>query len=216
MDKRKLIVVKNEEATLSSNLLENDIEREENKEEQKEEQESNAEYPYRPRQITVYYQKYNNNLYKILIPYDFELKRYFAKKEEISFYDHKDYLIEKLDEFCKNEVFNIEKKIIPKGCWQRFVIHLPKFLFFLVYLYVFIFISLLTFFNPAILTILYFIMQKIYKSLKIIRFVKYEKLKMKEIENLLEIENQTQFCKDNGIKWILGQSGYWLEVKKNE
>ena len=199
------IVIK-KESSLSTKLLENE----------EKESESNSEYQPRPRQITVYYQKYNNNFYKILIPYDFEEKRYFAKKEEINFYDHKDYLIDKLEEFCSNPIFNIEKKIIPKGCWQRFVIHLPKFLFFFIYLYLFIFICLLTFFNPAILTILYFIMQKIYKSLKIIRFVKYEKLKMKEIENVLEIENKSKFCKDNSIKWIFGQSGYWLEVKKIE
>ncbi len=195
--------------SLSSKLIEK-------AEKTEEESIQNSEYQPRPRQITVYYQKYNNNYYKILIPYDFDEKRYFAKKEEINFYEHRDYLMDKLEEFCSNPVFNIEKKIVPKGCWQRFVIHLPKFLFFLVYLYLFIFICLLTFFNPAILTILYFIMQKIYKSLKMIRFVKYEKLKMKEIENILEIENNSTFCKENNIKWVLGQSGYWLEVKKTD
>ena len=172
--------------------------------------------PRRPRQVTVYYQRYSNDHYKILIPYDFEEKRYYAKPEDIDFYDHKDYLLAKLNEFCQNPVFDIEKKIIPKGIWQKFIIHLPKFLFFFISIYIFIFIALLTFFNPAILTILYFIIRKVYQSLKIIRFVKYEKLKMKEIVNILEKENNSKMCIDNKIKWVLGQSGYWLEIVRKE
>lgn len=41
-----------------------------------------------------------------------------------------------------------------------------------------------------------------------------EKIKKQEINNILNYENNSQFCKENNLKWTIGQSCYWLELQK--
>jgi hypothetical protein len=58
-------------------------------------------------------------------------------------------------------------------------------------------------------------MIKVYKSIKMLKFIFLEKSKIKEVHKILNKENVTDFCRENKIRWILGQSGYWLEVQKS-
>ena len=48
-----------------------------------------------------------------------------------------------------------------------------------------------------------------------IQFIFLEKFKITEIKKKLQIENNTKICEQNKVKWILGQSGYWLELQKD-
>ena len=166
------------------------------------------------RQFTINFMAFNKNFNKLIIPYDFDLKNYFIKKEEIDFYEYKDYVADTLDRFCKDPVFNIEKKYKPKG-FEKFLLFIPNFIMLLVILYVFIFIAFLTYCNPAILFISFIILKKGYSSLRIMRFIFKEKAKIKEVKRKLEMENNSPFCIEKKINWALGDSGYWIELVKN-
>ena len=41
-----------------------------------------------------------------------------------------------------------------------------------------------------------------------------EKWKIRAMNIILKNENNADFCTKNKLKWILGQSGYWIEVQK--
>ena len=46
------------------------------------------------------------------------------------------------------------------------------------------------------------------------KFILLEKWKIIEINQILEKENNSEFCIENKLKWKLGQSGYWIEIQK--
>jgi len=139
---------------------------------------------------------------------------YFVKKEEIEFYEYKDYVLATLAKFCSDPVFGVGKKYKAHGL-RKFCLFIPNFFLIIFIVYVLIFTACLTYCNPAILFITFIILHKTYSSLKIMRFVLKEKMKMREIKKKLEMENNSDFCTSKKINWILGQSGYWMELVKN-
>lgn len=165
------------------------------------------------RSYSVNYMNFKNNLYKVIIPYDFDKNRYVINQKDIEFYENKEYVLDTLETLCENPLFNIEQKLKLEGC-KKFLYYLPYILVLITLVYIFLFIIFTVFLNPAIIFIMIYVVKKLHKSFKMMRFIFREKLKMKKINQELDKENNTTFCKDHKIKWVLGQSGYWIEVIK--
>jgi len=155
-------------------------------------------------------EKYN----KVIIPYNFQKKMYDIKDKDIEFYENRDYLKEKLNEFNTNPNFDIEKVYYPKRIVQKLKIYLPITIIMIILIYIGIIISIFFCFNPIVIYTIYSYIRKGYNSLSMFKFILLEKFKMKEIHKIIDEENISDVCKMNKIIWRLGQSGYWLEVQK--
>lgn len=154
-----------------------------------------------------------NGFIKVIIPYDFELKRYDIKLKEIEFYENRRYLLKKLNLFNAEPAFNIEDVYKPIGC-QKLYIYLPVFIFFILAIYIALVVVSVLSFNPFVIYVTFNWIRKGYNSLRMFKFIILEKLKMKKINRILDNENKSEFCTNNKLQWTLGQSGYWLEMKK--
>jgi hypothetical protein len=179
--------------------------------------ESEKDYNYERRMgrqfsINVHPSK-DNKFYKVIIPYNFEKKQYTIKRKEIEFYENKNYLLERLGYFCRIPAFNIESKFKPHSM-QNISIYLPIIGISVLFLYL-AFVSFTIFaFNPVIIYTVFNWGKKGYNFAQIWKFKKLENYKIEEIKKILEKENSSNFCIDNKLKWILGQSGYWIEIQK--
>jgi hypothetical protein len=155
----------------------------------------------------------DNKFYKVIIPYNFEKKKYTIRRKEIAFYENKQYLFDKLKFFCSQPAFDIEHQYKPKGA-EKLYIYLPAIFLFMIIIYVsLVFITWFAF-NPVVIYTLYSWGRKIFEWLRMFKFVLLEKFKMKLINKLLDEENNSEFCVQNKLRWILGQSGYWIEIQK--
>jgi hypothetical protein len=155
----------------------------------------------------------DNKFYKVIVPYNFDKKTYFIKRSEIEFWENKHYLIDKLDKFCSMPIFDIEKQYQAVG-YQKFLMYLPVVIICIILLYVVMIITVLFSFNSILLYTLYSWIRKGFNKLQMFKFILLEKWKIKEMNKLLEKENESEFCIDNKLQWKLGQSGYWLEIQK--
>jgi hypothetical protein len=166
------------------------------------------------RQVTINaHPSRDNKFFKVIIPYSFDQKKYTINKKEIEFYENKKYLFEKLKYFNNIETFDIEKDFNPKHL-QKVCLYVPFFLICIIVIYLAIITSALFSFNIMVMFTLGTWIRKGYNSLQMFKFILLEKFKIKEIHKLLKEENDTRFCINHKLKWILGQSGYWLEVQK--
>jgi hypothetical protein len=155
----------------------------------------------------------DNKFYKVIIPYNFDKKKYIINKKEIEFYENKKYLTEKLRQFNLNEKFDIEKDYIPSNK-QKFCLYVPTILLSIIALYISIVTSAFMSFNIVVMFTIGTWLRKGYNSLQMFKFILLEKFKIKAIHSLLDQENNTEFCVEKKLRWILGQSGYWIEVQK--
>ncbi len=166
------------------------------------------------RQVTVLANPLRDNkFFKVIIPYNFDKKMYWINNKDIQFYENKKYLQEKLEEFNKNEAFNIDNNYSLKG-FQKFCMYIPFIIISLIVIYLSIIVSSFFSFNPIVIFTIYTWLRKGYNSVQMFKFILMEKFKIKEIHKLLAEENSSDMCIGNKLKWILGQSGYWLEVQK--
>ena len=166
------------------------------------------------RQVTVkVHRPKDNNFYKVIIPYNFDKKRYLINEKEIEFYENKKYLMEKLTIFNETDSFQIEKDYSPKPL-QKLCLYVPTILLCIIFLYLGIVLSAFFSFNIVVMVMLGIWMRKGYNSLQMFKFILLEKFKIKDIHKILNEENTTSFCSNNKLRWILGQSGYWLEIQK--
>lgn len=166
------------------------------------------------RQVSIYvHPSRDSKFYKLIIPYNFEKKMYYIKEKEIEFYEHKQYLLDKLQVFNSNTVFDIEKTYKAKG-FKKLKLYLPTIFILSILIYISILVLLMFFLNPMVIYTLYSWNRKAFNSLRMYRFILLEKYKMKEIMLNIENENKSNECEEKKIKWIVGQSGYWLEVQK--
>jgi hypothetical protein len=69
-------------------------------------------------------------------------------------------------------------------------------------------------FNLVLFYLLFVGFKKLFNLIKTIESFLLEKIKKKEINTILNLENNTKFCKENNLKWTIGQSCYWLELQK--
>lgn len=182
------------------------------------ESEDCLEYMYERRigrQYSINYNVFRDEKFnKVIIPYNFQKKKYDIRDKDIEFYENKDYLKDKLHEFNWNPYFNIERTYAPKTLGQKLKIMLPQMIILIILVYIGSIICLFFSFNPMVIYTLYSWMKKAYSSLKMYKFILLEKFKMNEIKKIIEEENNSEICKINKILWNIGQSGYWLEVQK--
>jgi len=183
----------------------------------KREYSSQNEYKYERRMgrgFSMYLQpSKDSKFYKLIIPYNFEEKKYTIKEKEIAFYENKLYLLEKLDFFNKNPAFDINTTYNVKG-FKKFNLYLPTLIILAISIYLSLILSSLFCFNPIVLYTLFTWNKKAYNYLQMFRFILLEKYKMKEIKRNIDNENISSECQEKKIKWVVGQSGYWLEIQK--
>ena len=154
-----------------------------------------------------------NDLNKVIIPYNFIEKKYDIDKNEIEFYQKKQYLLDKLIYFNSKRVFKFQEKYSP-NLFQRFLITLFDIIFFLFIIYLSLIILTLFSFNLVLFYLLFVGYKKLFSLIKTIESFLLEKIKKKEIKTILNLENNTKFCQENNLKWTIGQSCYWLELQK--
>lgn len=155
----------------------------------------------------------DSKFYKLIIPYNFEEKKYSIKDKEIEFYEHKDYLSAKLKVFNDNPVFDIESTFNAKG-FKKIKLYLPTVIILTILIYLSLIITTLFCFNPIVIYTLFTWNRKAYYSLRMFKFILLEKYKMMEIKRNIDNENLSIECQEKKIKWVVGQSGYWLEIQK--
>ena len=154
------------------------------------------------------------NIDKVMIPYDFTENKYIIKDEDIKWFESRDYLKSKLKEFGGNPLFNFEEKFNPEGCFKIFIFdYLPIVLIFLIYFYISFFLAVYTFFNLGVIYICFIIGRKLKDYIQIKKYSLWDKYKIQRVMKVLNEENERDECRGRNIKWDLGPSGYWLEVK---
>ena len=156
---------------------------------------------------------HDNDLNKVIIPYNFDKKQYLIQASEIEFYEKKNYLLDTLKRFNNLDSFKIEKKY-EAGKLQKLGMYTPTIIIFLIYIYLSVIVLTLFSFNPVLIYSIFIWGKKIFHYISMVQFIILEKFKIKEIKNTLEFENISKICRDNKLRWILGQSGYWLELQK--
>ena len=154
-----------------------------------------------------------NDLNKVIIPYNFKEKKYDIDKNEIEFYQKKVYLLDKLSFFNSKKVFKFQEKYTP-NLFQKILIIFFDVIIFLFIIYLSLIILTLFSFNLVLFYLLFIGYKKIFHLMNKIESFLLEKLKKNEINNILNYENNSKFCKDNNLKWTIGQSCYWLELQK--
>jgi len=178
---------------------------------------SDRDYRYQRRvgrQFSInYHPSKDNKFYKVIIPYNFDLKKYWINKKEIEFYENKKYLERKLVEFNDNSAFNVDKEFEPE-LKQKLCLYLPTTILSFIVIYLAIIMVCFFSFNPIIIYTVYTWIKKGFRSLQMFKFILFEKFKIKKIHKILDDENNSKFCVEKKLKWILGKSGYWLEVQK--
>lgn len=155
----------------------------------------------------------DSKFYKLIIPYNFEEKKYSIKEKEIQFYEHKNYLLDKLNVFNNNPVFDIESTYNVKG-FKKIKLYLPTVIILGILIYISLIVTTLFCFNPIVIYTLFSWNRKAYNSLRMFKFILLEKYKMMEIKRNIDDENLSNECQEKKIKWVVGQSGYWLEIQK--
>ena len=156
---------------------------------------------------------HDNDLNKVIIPYNFDKKQYLIQASEIEFYEKKNYLLDTLKRFNNLDSFKIEKKYEASKL-QKLGMYTPTIIIFLIYIYLSVIVLTLFSFNPVLIYSIFIWGKKIFYYISMVQFIILEKFKIKEIKNTLEFENISKICRDNKLRWILGQSGYWLELQK--
>ena len=156
---------------------------------------------------------HDNDLNKVIIPYNFDKKQYLIQASEIEFYEKKNYLLDTLKRFNNLDSFKIEKKYEASKL-QKLGMYTPTIIIFLLYIYLSVIVLTLFSFNPVLIYSIFIWGKKIFHYISMVQFIILEKFKIKEIKNTLEFENISKICRDNKLRWILGQSGYWLELQK--
>ena len=156
---------------------------------------------------------HDNDLNKVIIPYNFDKKQYLIQASEIEFYEKKNYLLDTLKRFNNLDSFKIEKKYEASKL-QKLGMYTPTIIIFLIYIYLSVIVLTLFSFNPVLIYSIFIWGKKIFHYISMVQFIILEKFKIKEIKNTLEFENISKICRDNKLRWILGQSGYWLELQK--
>ena len=156
---------------------------------------------------------HDNDLNKVIIPYNFDKKQYLIQASEIEFYEKKNYLLDTLKRFNNLDSFKIEKKYEASKL-QKLGMYTPTIIIFLIYIYLSVIVLTLFSFNPVLIYSIFIWGKKIFHYISMVQFIILEKFKIKEIKHTLEFENISKICRDNKLRWILGQSGYWLELQK--
>ncbi|MCQ2820063.1 MAG: hypothetical protein MJ252_22580, partial [archaeon] len=138
----------------------------------------------------------NQDINKVIIPYNFEHKKYMINESDISFYEKKDYLKEILNKYNGTHAFKIGDKY-NANCMQKFFVNLLFFIIIIILLYIALIILTLLSFNPMIIYTFLLAGRKITKFLEGFKLIFYERYKLNEINRILDLENISAFCTEN-------------------
>ena len=152
------------------------------------------------------------NFDKLIIPYNFKKNSYSIPDNEIEGYENKEFVLNKLHTYNLQKLFKFDSPYQP-SCCERCLLFFPLIIF-LIILYGLFYLIIMFTFNPLVLYISYKILKGVYGLIKSIKHTFYEKMKKKAINKRLEETNISSYCIEHGIRWNLGESGYWLEVEK--
>ena len=131
---------------------------------------------------------HDNDLNKVIIPYNFDKKQYLIQASEIEFYEKKNYLLDTLKRFNNLDSFKIEKKYEASKL-QKLGMYTPTIIIFLIYIYLSVIVLTLFSFNPVLIYSIFIWGKKIFHYISMVQFIILEKFKIKEIKKTLEFEN---------------------------
>lgn len=156
----------------------------------------------------------NNKYLKILVPFDFDLNKFYLSPEDVNIYDFKDYLEEALDSFNSMKEFKIHLDYKATG--------FRKFLHICFFLFIHIIFGYLTF---CLWHLLFFNLVFLMTIVKLhLRFHDYttswftninNREKIKDMKKILLLENKKELCINKKYTWTCGDHGYWLEMQKS-
>lgn len=154
-----------------------------------------------------------SNLFKIIIPFDFEEKCYSVEESSYDFFSDKEYIKRKISQYNNNRVFSIDYRY-KLSFFENILYIIPNVVSTILCSYIFIFVIISTIFNLGVIVISIFLLYLINYKIGNIKFNSLEKMRLKELEDILNKENKTEKCYDLSIKWVMGKNGYWLEIHK--
>lgn len=151
---------------------------------------------------------------KVIIPYNFEIKQYAIDQNQIEFLeDKKDFVLKTISRYNSENAFKIGDKY-QATCLEKCFVNFLLFIIGIVFLYVILIFLIFLSFNPMIIFCCFLFGRKICRFLGTMKLLIYERYKLSEINKILETQNSSNFYRENKLKWVLGQNGYWLELQK--
>ena len=154
-----------------------------------------------------------NNLFKIIIPFDFEEKKYSIDEIDYDFFSDKEYIAKKISQFNNNRIFSIDYRY-KLSFIENILYIIPNIICTILTTYVLIYVIVSTIFNIGIIFISFYLIYLVNFKIGKIKFNNLEKMRLKELEDILDKENNTDKCSELSIKWMMGKNGYWLEIHK--
>lgn len=154
-----------------------------------------------------------NNFSKIIIPYNFKKNNYSIPDKALENYSGKDYVLNTLYDLNLKKIFKLDSPYSP-SCIETLIVNVPMLLIFLIVIYFLFVIVNLFLFNPITIFFSYICLRKVFEMMSMIKKTLYEKYKKKAMKKILAAKNNSNYCKDNKVKWKLGLSAYWLELIK--
>lgn len=151
---------------------------------------------------------------RVLIPFDLEQKKFYLHPEELEIYDVKEYIEQTINKFNEMPEFRIHEDYEVRGCS-----YIMSWIVFLlihgIFGYVTLCLVVMTFFNIVIF-VFFFKVHMIMNNFVTQKFRNfYNKTQLRKIKQILDEENDTQYCKYRKYTWILGEVSYWLEMRKS-
>ena len=157
----------------------------------------------------------SKNFSKIIISYNFKKNNnnYFIADSELEGYKHKEFLLNTLHIFNNQPLFKFDSQYNPT-CKERMIFLIPILIIVLIVIYILYALTIICTLNPLIIYISYLILKILFGVVGRIKNRLYEKYKKKAINKIIDETNDSDYCKNNNIQFVLGLSGYWIELKE--
>lgn len=157
---------------------------------------------------------YSKNIVeKIIIPYNFKSNNFSLSYKEIERFKGKEYLLNTLYDLNMKEIFKLDSPYSPTII-DSILINFLILVILIIILYILLLFNIFPLFNPIMIYCSYKIVARTYKIMSKIRKTINEKYKKKAMKKILSEKSNSKYCQDHKVKWELGLSFYWLELKK--
>ena len=150
---------------------------------------------------------------KIIVSYNFKKNNYFIPNSELEGYKHKEFLLNTLHNYNNQTLFKFDSPYNP-SCKERMIFLIPIIIIILIIIYILYILTIICTFNPLIIYLSYLFLKIVFGLVKNIKNRLYEKYKKKAISKIIDDTNDSEYCKINNLLFVLGISGYWLELKE--
>ena len=152
---------------------------------------------------------------KIIISYNFKKNNYFISNSELEGYKHKEFLLNTLYNYNNQALFKFDSPYNP-SCSERLIFLIPIIIIILIIIYILYVLTIICTLNPLIIYISYLCLKIAFGLVGRVKNRVYEKYKKKAINKIIDDTNNSNYCKINNIQFVLGLSGYWLELKEGK